>query len=269
MKTVLVTGDEQARAVALVLRALPDLYEGHEILYGSTVTRDQAAACTFSYEQYGATLPRSVKLPKTCRRIVFPPLRFKLLWPMNAPNPYNRPEPPAFPLGRFPFGDQFVISCIEQGLAVDDIMRHYQAPAWNESWPNLDRLFREESAALSALDSKCEVKMGSFVLKHFRKERLFWAFLAPSNKLLTELVYRILHASFGPGLQVERPAISAALAAFSGRDMFAGIAVPVHPLVAEHFRLEWYDPRETYASFGGTPRTFSEYFREMIAHARS
>lgn len=269
-RVISVCGDAQAEALALVLQSLPALRDEFEIVYAAACVRQRVPgrlACAFSYEQYGAASPNSSKPPKSCRKIVFPPMRLNLLWPMGAPNPYNLPEPPDFPLGRYPFGDQFIMSCIKRGVPADDIMRHYRAPQWSGSWPNLDRLFQDESAALSALDAKCDVKIGSFVLKHFRKKRLFWAANAPTNALLAELVFRTLHASFGPGMETDRAAIGGALANFGGRDVLGGAAAPVHPLVAQHFRLEWYNPSERYACFGGSPRTFDEYFREMIEHA--
>ncbi len=52
---------------------------------------------------------------------------------------------------------------------------------------------------------------------------------------------------------------------YFGSEVLGPIAVPIHPKVAEHFKLSWYDPNESWRYYGQT-RTYTEYFREMIEY---
>lgn len=270
--TILLWGDAQAEAAAVVLRGLPAISTAYDVVYcdartnGNAPARETIAACAYSFEQQGREVSYASRLPRSCKRISFPALRFRLLWPLAAPNPFNRPEA-ANPPGPFPWGDSFITACLKRGMHADEIMRFYQAPTWHPSWPNLDAFFKQESLELSTADTKCDVKIGSFILKHFRKTRLFWSANAPTDHLLSELVYRLLHAAFGPRTDMERDAVQAVLASRGGQDLLGRVAAPIHPLVARHFSLEWYDPQEKYASFDGEDRTFGEYYRDMIAYS--
>lgn len=269
---ILLWGDAQAEAAAVVLRALPAISTAYDVVYcdarrnGDAPPREVIAACAHSFEQHGREASYVSRLPRGCKRTSFPALRFRLLWPLAAPNPFNRPEP-ANPAGAFPWGDSFITACLKRGMPADEIMRFYQSSTWHASWPSLDELFKRESLDLSTADAKCDVKIGSFILKHFRKTRLFWSANAPTDRLLSELVYRLLHAAFGPRPDMERDSVQAVLAARGGQDLLGRVAAPIHPLVARHFSLEWYDPQEKYASFNGEDRTFGEYYRDMIAHS--
>lgn len=262
-----VCGDAQAKGIAIVLRQLAPIASAYEVAHFNDAPPRRLAECAFFLEQYGSKASDARRLPRTCKRITFPHLRFGLLWPLACGNPYNRADADN-PIGPFPIGNSFVLSALERGVPAEEILGLLLAPAWNTSWPNLDMLFKSETAALVAADAKCDVKIGSFALKNFRNARLFWAQSAPSNALLGELTYRLLHACFGRETPVDRDAIRAAFAALSARELMGHVAVPVHPLVAEHFKLEWYAREERYPyAFGA--RSFEEYYRSMIEYIRS
>ena len=200
--SVLVYGDAQAEAIALILRSLPAIAARHQIVY----LRDDglgepapgaAASCDLFLEQRSSKPfnPR-ITVPKKAKRVRFPVLELHLLWPFCCPNPLNEPELPKFPQGRFPCADTFIINCAEQGMPAALIRRQYLPEQWPAAWPNLDRSFQMESSRLSAQDAQNDVKIGSFILKYFRKVRLFWAVNVPANRLLVEMTYRLLHAGF-------------------------------------------------------------------------
>lgn len=268
--TMIIHGDAQAEAVALILRRLPQIVAAHDVVYSDSRTpaavgKETLTACSHVFEQHGAQRTPFPNLARNCKRITFPSLRLKLLWPLAAPNPYNCPEP-GNPVGRFPVGDSFIAACLDRGVPADEIMQYYQAPVWSGTWPNLDALFSEESARLSSIDAKCDVKIGSFVLKNFRKERLFWAIEAPTNRLLSELVYRLLHAAFGPLPEYAREHVESAVSSVGPRDVMGRFAIPLHPLVARHFNLQWFDASERYAVFEEYV-SFAEYYNGMIQYA--
>ena len=269
---VVIRGDAQAHGIAMLFEQLEPLRSASRVLFVNTTNERPEAAFRSSDFRRGTILLDQVsdqyvneKVPGNLRRVTFPSMRLNLLWPLEGPNPYNRADT-VHSLGPYPLGNKYIVSGIERGEPADEIVRAFQAGTWSDTWPNLDALFRLETAALLGADAKCDVKIGSFILKYFRRRRLFWGPNAPSNELLGELAYRILHTCFGLETPVDREAIQRAFTQMSGvRDVMAHIAVPVHPIVASHFSLEWYDPQERYPSLQGN-RSFDEYYQGMIEY---
>jgi Polysaccharide biosynthesis enzyme WcbI len=259
---ICVVGDAQAHGIALALGKIPELAASYDVVSSTgALSEPDLKRCAYFLQQ-GEASAGAQRLPRNAKRIVYPKLRFNLLWPLACPNPYNAPEP-GKPVGPYPLAHGFILAGAEKGVPPEELLQLLQVPSWNAGWPNLDALFKNETTVLLAADAKAEVKIGSFVLKNFRKQRLFWAPAAPANELLVELAYRLLHACFGRQNSTDRDAIRAALATTGARDVMAHVAVPVHPLVASHFALEWFDKDEQYPYFDAT-RSFEEYYRGMI-----
>lgn len=264
-QNILAYGGQQAEAVALVLGRIPSLAAHAAVSYTSDAAEgDLLAACTVLLLEEGVPAPAKHVLGKRCRVVTFPALDFYALWPFNCVNPHNKPEPPLFPFGRFPYGDSFVQSCIDRQIPADRIIALYSGPAWDASWPDLDRLFQSESLRLAAKDARCSVRLGSYILKHFRRERLFTAVHSPTDVLFTQLVARLLDAGLPAGPRVSNAEIASVLAGLGTRDLLGALAVPIHPKVAEHFGLVWYDAGDLYNYFDIENLTYEEYFRQMI-----
>ena len=271
-KQLVVCGDSQAEAVALVLQSVDFIKAAYDVRYvpaapsnsgGQTILQAAAIVC----EQTSANQAALRKdISPNQRRLRFPALEFNLLWPLTCANPFDRAEPPKYPFGRFPYGDSFILNCIRRNMPAKKIMESYSVGAWPPTWPNLNKLFQTESARLSSQDTRNDVKIGAFVLKYFRRKRLFWAAKNPSNLLFAELVFRLLHACFGAEQPVDRIDLEKLLAGLGTRDLLATISVPIHPLVAQHFDLEWYDADAAYPYFDGE-YTYVQYFSEMIDHS--
>ncbi len=275
-ETLAVYGNSQAEAIALVLRSLPVISKRCKVVYvadeGAAAGSLDSALSTCSQvweQQVSKPLDGRVKLPKKVKRLRFPTLELHLLWPFNCINPFNKADPVLFPFGRFPYGDSFMVSCVRNGIAAELVLQYYLPAQWPSTWPNLDRLFQSETTRLSSVDTRNDVKIGSFILKYFRKKRLFWAVNVPSNVLLAEVIYRLLHASLGTEHLCERKEIEEALFYFGPRDLLGGVSVPVHPLVAKHFNLEWYRTDDRYGCPADQAFTFEEYFTEMLRDAAS
>lgn len=264
-KTLIVSGDVQAEALAGLLRGIPRVAARFEIVYAGSADKAALsskglAACAVLYEQQGSAGPAvAAKLPQDCLHVTFPALQLDLLWPFNCVNPYNDPEP-EFRFGRFPYGDSFVLNCVDRDVPPHDIMRHCLSAEWNASWPDLDQLQQRESTRLLALDKANTVKVGSYVLNHFRTERLFWSVNNPTNRLLEELLFGVLHACFGSMILRS----SADLGGIAAREIFGTLGVPIHRTVAKHFGLTWYDPRERYNYFDSAQLSYDQYFEQLI-----
>lgn len=272
-RTAIVFGNCQADALALTLSRLGSHIKGLRVLYWPSydkpggfapISEDDVRSADVLFEQQDPqTFPLRSLLPDSCRKIKFPSLDFNLLWPLNCVNPYNRPEPPAYPLGRFSYGNSLVVHGVERGLPRDEILASVLSPKWEAHWPNLDRLFSIETARLTARDAQCSVKMASYVLENFREQRLFWTANHPTNRLFAEFCARMLEIGFGPDVS-GGISVADVLAGIGEKDLLGIVGVPIHPHVARHFRLKWYSKDERYPFFDEAPLTYEEYFTRMI-----
>lgn len=268
--TIVVYGNAQARAVHHVFESMPVLVERFDLRYvdSSAVARKDAPECTVLFDQQpdlaGGATPAS---PSKAKIVRFPIVAFNLLWPFNCPNPLNAPHPPAYPFGPFPNGDSFLLSCVKQHVLPKDAIALYLGTAWPSSWPDLDKLFRQESARLIAVDAASDVQIGSYILKHFRKRRLFVAPLTPADILLSELITRMLAAAFSGDSAIADCDLPGVIGSFGYRDYLGVFALPVHPLVARHFQLEWFEPNARYNYFDREQLTGKAYYERFIAYA--
>ena len=286
---LVVYGNCQAEAMCLVLSVFPRIVQRFSIKYVASYehpaghSRELAAQELYStaivLEQHDPLpFPHHDRLPARAKTVKFPSLDSNVLWPFSRSNPYNEPEPPRFLFGRFPYGDRIIIDCIEKGMPAKEIMQYYKT-SYDLYAPDMDRLLKIEVARLSARDSHCDVKMAQYVLDNFRERRLLWTIDHPTNTLLNELIVRLLNVA----LPDEEPFASTELDAICevhfAREPLSTFNVPIHPRVAEHFGLRWYNPNERYeigesnASpygtfvtmiLGGKSYSYAEYFESMI-----
>jgi hypothetical protein len=191
-------------------------------------------------------------------------LDFNLLWPFSCPNPYNEPEPPVFPHGRFPYGHGVVVGWIDRGMTADETLAAALAEPEGGHRPNLDRLYGLENARLRAREAHCDVKIADYVFENFRSQRLFWAIDHPTNLLFAELCLRLLAAAFPAEADLQELDMVAVLTSFGTLDLLGAISVPVDPWVARHLELAWYDPEETYRLFHDEVVAYEEFYRRMI-----
>jgi len=265
-----VTGNVQAAGIVQVLKNVRPVAARFDVTYV-----DQASALPKSapkgsvlLEQVGeggkglTTLPAGI-----AKRVRFPDLTFALLWPFNSVNPYNKPQPPEFPYGRFPNGDSFIQSCLAANVPRNDILRLYFGNEWSASWPDLDALFKKTSARLTAMDATFELGIGSYILKHFRRQRLFLTPQSPTDLLLAELITRLLAAAFPKDAEMASANAPGVIASLGSRDCLGIFAIPIHPLVARHFELTWVSPHTRYNYFDREQLTVREYCARFLDDA--
>jgi len=141
--------------------------------------------------QEGA-LPASFNSSSRVPIIRFPELSFGALWPLNAENPYNIPEPPKYPHGRFPYGDSFIAASVQRGTKPEEIIQFCFSQIWPESWPDLENLFRGEAKRLLDLDERNDVKIGAYIIRGVTSRRLFTNINTQSDSLLAALGVRLI-----------------------------------------------------------------------------
>lgn len=272
-------GDAQAEALSIIVNATPGL-RSHAVATFLRAAADAESAANERSEraifcqqeeaavQFAATAPE--------RTLRFPKLDCFFLWPFQCVNPFNAPEPPRFPNGRFPDGNSYVVASIRNAVPAERIIERLADPKWDPAWPDPWALYRSETARLLAKDARLDVRLGAYLLKYFRKKRLFVGPQSPANTLLVELLVRLLDVAFGGRLPVAHAEIESTVAGFGARDILGACAVPIHPAVAARFSLLWYRADESYTFYDEERVTHDEYYRRMIeaatpglAHARS
>ena len=261
---LLVYGDEVASIVATVLRRLPSVMGRFDVEFV-----DASRCSNATLPDAGVVLEQRVAnstsgpARSAAIRVLFPKLEFQALWPLNAGNPFNEPEPPDLPHGRFPYGDSFLAACAAALVPRKEALALYSSPAWSPSWPNLRDVFEAERLRLADVDDATNVRIGKYILESFRTQRLFVTPICPSNVLLGELIERMLQLCLAGRGSITRREIDAALASLGTRDAFGQLELPVHPLVAEYFRLQWYDPYYRYNYFDRVQLNTREYFERF------
>jgi hypothetical protein len=274
-RTLIVYGNCQAEAIATIFKRDP-LAEGHfRVMYlrnfehpadeWEEMRSVDVTSCAVLCEQHDpGPFPFRDLLPPTCVTVRFPAIDFNLLWPFNCVNPYQEPRPPVFPFGPFPYGDRVIVECLEKGMRPREILEYYLT-GWDRYGMDLDRLLQIESARLTSRDRHCEIKMADHVLGRFREERLFWTPNHPTNALLRELIGRLLPACIEAEPELASLDIDATLATRLPPEGPLGVVdIPIHPKIAEHYGVKWYDPSERHQTFGGGTYSYTEYFEAMI-----
>jgi hypothetical protein len=274
-KTIIVYGNCQAEFFSGLLQSELTARDAHRVIYRRSfdhpfeeqpdLVREDLESCSLVFEQHDrARFPERGLLPATCPTIIFPSLDTVLFWPFQAMNPYDKLDPPVFPWGHFPYADRIILGCIDKGMAPDEILRYY-LDDWDAYKPDLDRLFEVEKARLSARDRGCHVKVADYFLQNFREKRLFWTVNHPAKEMTAELYRRLLKAgsTFEPVLgEIGDDAITRT---FDAEYMLENISVPIHPKVAEHFKLGWYDAERDLHTFSAAPPiSYLEYFSELV-----
>ncbi len=278
LKTLIVYGDCQAEATARVLEKDPVVSKRARVIYSRSyehpveqrqdVDPADVSRCAILCEQHDpAGFRQRDQLPAGCHIVKFPALDCNLLWPFSCPNPYNEPEPPVFPFGRFPYGDRVIVEALDKGLPAEEILDYY-LHHYQEYKIDLDHLLRLETARIRNREATCHVKMADGILERFTTERLFWAINHPTNALLEELIEQLLYYCGPADPQLVDADAGATLSAYFGPQGPLGAAsIPIHPEVAKHFGLGWYDPDQLFRTWDGTMYSYQQYFAAMIDRA--
>jgi acyl carrier protein len=238
----------------------------HPVTGWETLPDDQLASVDMVWQQYDtrAQFPYWDRISASARRLVFPSLDFNLFWPFAGTDPRNKPEPPEFPFGRFPYGDVVALQIVREGLKGEAALRSYAEKSGARlARLSMARLEEIEFARMAQREAQCDVVMSDFVRAIFRTTPTFHTWTHPAGRPLTELTRRLLVAS---DLWDADPnsTLSAELARHA--DHWAPLSeleLPIHPLVAEQVGLEWYEPDRRYATQFGRV-THEEYILRYI-----
>jgi hypothetical protein len=184
------------------------------------------------------------RLPQGIRRIRFPTVLSKALWPHDVGEP-RRPGQ-AWYLGH---SDRLAIAVrgMSAGQRVSDaeILKLY-ADLEQKKLNSILRLLEIDRDMASNRDEKSDVKIGDFIADQFHEKSLFSNGIRPTIVLYREILQRLVSYTFAdtPGLAERILAdIDPLLDGFTVVD---DEEVPISPLVAERLSLKWFQPDRLY-----------------------
>lgn len=186
------------------------------------------------------------RLPPHVRRIRFPAFTAGMIWPFAAAD--QRPSKRNLYL----YGDSIAHRLGRQiaGKTVsdDDIFDQYMEMSAKRI-VDLDRRLELEIDNWRKRDLDSDIVFADYVLENFRKVQLFYEPTRVTQNLVHRLTQSLLWETFGSQwTNMPRVAerVTRLLRDYVGYDT---ISRPVHPLVAEKLKLEWYDPNALYRWF--------------------
>ncbi len=272
--TAIVYGNCQGEAIASTLKAdahiaalLKTVYLRsfeNPLLGASTLPQRIVGSAVLLWEQHDLVrFPHAAGLRADVLALTFPSMDSNLLFPFTVGNPYDIADR-EFPHGRFHYADRAIIRAIDRGMNRDDVLEYYLT-RWDDYKIDLDRLAQIEAARTQARDGHCDVRIGDVIGANMRTRRLFWTTNHPTPFLLGALVERLLAASESLAPSLADADIEATMVGYFGeKGPLGAVSTPIHPRVAEHLGLEWYDPNERYPIWDGTLCSYEEYYAAMI-----
>ena len=277
---ILFYGNCQAGALAVIFGADPIIKASFDVTYAAsfddrtsskvTLTREVVGTTAILFEQHDPKVfPMRALLPPNCLTVTFPSIDLNLLWPLHCANPFNDTPTAETPWGRFFYGDRIIVDCIQRGLSAAETIQIYEHSS-AQHLPNLDRFAALEAARLASRDLKCTVTMADFILAHFREKNLFWTVNHPTMAALRELSSRLIERAKLRSIVFYSVQLDATIAGLPPQGPLGELRVPVHPNIANHFKLTWY-PDEASKQYGlrREPLTYREYFGQMTECAAS
>ncbi len=201
-------------------------------------------------------------VPAGARWLRFPALTCSALWPFGTSD--SRPGGDAL----YPYSD-LLAARIWRELggtanaleAIDDdtLFDRYMALS-AARMPDLERVLERDLLQWQGRDADADIAMADFLLGRLRQCRLFYTAGRGSWLSTGEILRRLVEASIDGTADRQR---AAAEVAEMSRDYVGNdtLSMPLHPLVAERLRLDWWQPddRQNW-------RSYRLDFREFIVH---
>jgi polysaccharide biosynthesis acetyltransferase WcbI-like protein len=194
-------------------------------------------------ETGGASLNRAAlheRLPKNVPIVTFPPLSVTCLWPFAGNDPRLAQDP-----DRYPWPDSIAAALSPEILSDDEMFTKYLRVTI-ERMPDLDRRLRLDIARWKAVDAIADIKLADWVEKTFRSVNLFYTSGHIAPAAITFLIKQLLSRTgiLTPTLaRTAMAEVDILLHRHTGQDFEC---VPIHPIVAKHLNLRFYDPDKTY-----------------------
>jgi hypothetical protein len=273
--TLLLFGNCQAEALTDALRRLDCITGRYDLRYVCNfdiVTRDPSrqlhgvdlASVILLLEQLDATAPTpdwlTARLPPGTPRLRYLSMDTSLIWPFQALDPRNHPEP-GYPYGRYAYGDRIVIQVLKRGLAGEAAFAAYQQES-PRHLRNLARHAELDILRLAPREAIAEVGFSDIVTDQLRIRPLFWSYNHPTGWLLQQVASRVLdRLRHLLGLTYDAAQLARAWQDF---DPLYHSQIPIHPEVARQLQLDWWSPDRLYRNYDGTALSYNDFMLRYI-----
>ena len=204
------------------------------------------------WEQTGTDFPQHRERfhtlkPAHAQTVTFPALTMLSLWPLTGFDPRQQGEP-LYPAGRYPWTD-VVAAKISNSLQSDrytdaELLSAYRTESV-AALPDLDRRLAMDEARWNSRDVAVDVAMSGYLMDNFRRTQLFHTYGRPTAEPIRHILDQLIRRTelLSPGA----PDAAGELTELAKRNVGYDLeSCPIHPRVAAHFGLEWYDPKTIY-----------------------
>ena len=199
------------------------------------------------------------QLPSSCQTISFPSLYFKGYFPQYCKNPDNKVIKPNYPYGIMPHGDSNIISLVNEGKSVTEIIKILSDPDFY-SRDFVIKNFNSTINELAKRETTIDIKVSDFIELHYQNYHLFHTQNHPSDLLGSYIVNQILEL-------INLPILTQNLLEDSfHREVLDSFQIPIYPSVIKHLGLKFADCNTVYrnSSFSTNKMTFARYITEYI-----
>lgn len=279
LPTGIIAGNYYALQLARTAAALPSVrgkikihyIDTHPDLADTAHTRPENVlrSVDFCWVQFGVGRASTTKalreaLPAGCLVRHFGIPEMHAFWPFLSADPRAVPEPGLYLPARYRFGDRIAAGLTHYNMADDLLYVIYEGMSEKEM-PSLDALLAVDIMNWKRLDARANVKLAPYMEKAIRTERVFNAPTIPGPALLRALAERLLDIP-----EVHAHTTRADIMADLDRLMegFVGRReeLPIHPKVAKHFKLAWWNPDHIYRWHANSV-SFNDYIVDYIRWA--
>jgi len=229
-----------------ILGAIPWIRERFALWFGlnyphiatgdiSTPSPEMVVRCEhFFYQRHPALVipDYALQLIRRGNAIRIPPFVCGALWPQQSDG-LPDPRHPEYPQGLFPYGDQVLLSLMEQKVEETTLLERYFAADLGKIF-SLDEHLEHWRALLDKLDNGASFAVADWAWAVWRRRRLFWTIGHPTHEMFDFVIRRLLSLAFGSSVPPSQ--ITAALPAAESDFLMT----PIHPSVARAFQLAWF-----------------------------
>jgi len=181
----------------------------------------------------------------SARTITFARITMELLWPLTGVDPRRVPEPPVYKQSRYSYADQVAVQLTGLDLPDDEMFEFYMEQS-TQAMPDLSLWYETVVAGWREREIGADIGMVDDLLDELPRRRLFHSPGAPTGWPLITLLHRLIE-SLDDLSDQQRDRCLAQLATL-GRGYMGQMAHqwPIHPLVADAYDLQWYNPDMLY-----------------------
>lgn len=227
----------------------PGALESASILWEEADAGDAAIRAAFRRQLSG-----------TCEIKTFASPRMTALWPFLQHDPRNVREP-FYGSGRYPYGDTIGMRLAGRNLPDDVLFDAYMEMSQREM-PDLDVLLAKDTAHWREADTGRDVALADFIESNFRRRSIFTTPSVTSGTVTCHLAWQLM---------IQSP-LGHRLRQAEWREKFQRLTtgyvgtreeLPIHPIVARHFQLEYWTEDMTYRWFDNR-WSFKDYILNYI-----